>query len=343
MAIDPQTILKDSENLVNDFLLRIDDAIDQLTNFVDGRGTFVSYNPPAAFQPGQVTPIALGQLPVLTPAILSGDFGNPLSEIDAYKSHVYVAPILDQMETTLTGWINSKTLAGVDSAGNLLTSGGVGIDSTTQNAMYQNMRQRDLLALSDALDAITSRDAKRGFAYPTSRRASDAVLVEFQQNYQNRSWQITALMSDLAQKNIQLAIQSNMSIEGLHASFAQGFGGLFLNLKKLVVDTFKIESDERIAEFKAQLEAILAGYQLAEVNGKLTISYQELLLKQWEILTETSTDRVKSLIAQAEEGNRIQLEAAKSLVSSLESIIQAALFQTNGIVAQINSQTSGGT
>ena len=125
--------------------------------------------------------------------------------MDAYKGHVYIAPILDQMEATLTGWINSKTLAGVDSAGNLLSSGGVGIDSTTQNALYQNTRQRDLLALSDALDAIASRDAKRGFAYPTSRRASDAVLVEYQQNYENRSWQITALMSDLAQKNIQLA------------------------------------------------------------------------------------------------------------------------------------------
>jgi len=343
MVIDPQTILQDSETLVNDFLGRIDDAIDSLQNFVDGRGTFVDYQPPTAFAPGQLTPIPLGQLPTLTPAVLDADFGNPLSEMDAYKSHVYIAPILDQMEATLTGWINSKTLAGVDANGNLLSSGGVGIDSTTQNAIYQNGRQRDLLALSDALDIIASKDAVRGFSYPTKRRKSDAVLVEFQQNYENRSWQITALMSDLAQKNIQLAIQSNMSIEGLHASFTQGFGGLFLNLKKLIVETFKIEAEERIEEFKAQLSAILAGYELAEINGKLSISFNELLLKQWEILTETSTDRVKSLIAQAEEGNRVQLEAAKSLVSSLESIIQAALFQTNGIVAQINSATSNGT
>jgi hypothetical protein len=340
-TIDPQTILTESEKLVNDFLSRIDDSISNLQNFVDGRTTYVTYNPPTAFAPSAPAPIPLDQLPVLTPAILDADFGNPLSEMDAYKGHVYIAPILDQMEATLTGWINSKTLAGVDAAGNLLTSGGVGIDSTTQNAIYQNGRQRDLLALSDALDAIASRDAKRGFAYPTSRRASDAAIVEFQQNYENRSWQITALMSDLAQKNIQLAIQSNMSIEGLHASFAQGFGSLFLNLKKLIVDTFKVEVDERVEVFKAQLSAVIAGYQLSEINGKLSISFQELLLKQWEILTETSTDRVKSLIAQAEEGNRIQLEAAKALVSSLESIIQAALFQTNGIVAQINSQTSG--
>jgi hypothetical protein len=340
-TIDPQTILQESETLVNDFLGRIDDSIDALKNFIDGRTTWVSYNPPTTFAPSELAPIPTGELPVLTPAVLGSDFGNPLSEMDAYKGHVFIAPILDQMETTLTGWINSKTLSGVDSAGNLLTSGGVGIDSTTQNAMYQNMRQRDLQALSDALDAIASRDAKRGFAYPTTRRASDAVLVEYQQNYENRSWQITALMSDLAQKNIQLAIQSNLSIESLQASFTQGFGSLFLNLKKLIVETFKVEADERVEEFKAKLSIILAGYQLSEVNGKLKISYQELLLKQWEILTQTSTDRVKSLIAQAEEGNKIQLEAAKALVSSLESIIQAALFQTNGLVAQINQTNTG--
>ena len=332
MAVDPQTILTESQAYVSTMTGTLNDALQALDDFINGLNqTWVSYNPPTAFQPTAETPIPLGQLPVLVPAVLSGDFGNPLSEMDAYKSHVYIAPILDQLETTLTGWINSKTLAGVDSAGNLLSSGGVGIDSTTQNAIYQNMRQRDLQALSDALDAIASRDAKRGFAYSTSRRASDAVLVEYQQNYENRSWQITAMMSDLAQKNMQFAVQSNISIESLHATFTQGFGQLFLNLKKLIVETFKIEAEERIEEFKAQLEAIIAGYQLAEINGKLTIEYQDLLLKQWEFLTQTGTDHTNSLIAQFQEQTKVRLAAASELVSALSKALQAALLQISGI------------
>ena len=327
MAIDPQTILTESKDLVGSFLLQIDDALENLNTYINGRITWVGYPPPIAFAPSLPTPVPLGQLPILTPAVLGADLGNPLSELDSYKGHTFIAPFLDQMQPILMGWIKN---------------GGVGISDDVQNALWQNNRQRRLQSLSDVLDQISSRDAKRGFAYPTSRRASDAVLVQYQQDDENLNWQITAKMAELAQQNVQFAIAQNISIENLQASFSQGMGGLFLNLKKLIVDTFAVESNERIEEFKAQIQALVAGYQVAEINGKLSISYQELLEKQWEVLMVQGTDRTKSLIAQAENQTRVQLDAAKYLVESLEKIIQAALFQTNGIVAQINSQTSGG-
>lgn len=328
MAIDPQTILTESADLVNSFLSQIDDAIQNLNTYINGRITWVDYPPPIPFAPALQTPVPLGQLPVLIPAILGADLGNPLSELDIYKGHTFIAPFLDQMQPILMGWIQN---------------GGVGISNDVQNALWQNNRQRRLQSLSDALDQIASRDAKRGFAYPTSRRASDAVLVQYQQDDENLNWQITAKMAELAQQNVQFAVAQNISIENLQASFSQGMGGLFLNLKKLIVDTFAVESNERIEEFKAQIQALVAGYQVAEINGRLSISYQELLEKQWQVLSEQTTVRTQSLIAQAENQTKIQLDAAAYLVESLEKIIQAALFQTNGLVAQINTQNALGT
>lgn len=324
-GIDPQTILSQSEALVLDLQSQVDTAIQGLQTFIDGRISYVTYPPPTAFEPSKTTPIPVGSLPTLTPAILDKDFGNPLSEIDVYKAHVFMAPTLDSMQSTILTWVQN---------------GGIGINSDIQNALWNNNRQRRLQSLSDALDQISSRDAKRGFAYPTSRRASDAVLVQYQQDDENLNWQITSKMADLAQQNIQFAIQANIAIEQLQVTFTLGFGNMFLNLKKLIVDTFAIEANERVAEFKAQLDAIIAGYKVAEVNGTLTISYQELLLKQWEVLTTQGTDRTKSLIAQTEQATKIQLEATKSLVDTLGSTIKAALMQTTGIA--LDSKTSTG-
>jgi len=327
-TIDPQTILNDSKELVGSFLSQVQDALDKLDAFIQGRVTWVDFAARPAFEPTPGEIIPLGSLPKLTPAVFGAELGDPVSEIHRFYGHNFLAPMLDSMQTTLMGWV---------------TSGGVGVSSDVQNALWENNRQRRLQSLSDVNDIIHSKDSARGFAAfsggPTGRDEYNQ-LVEYQRNDENLNHEITFKMAELAQQNVQFAISQNIAIESLQAAFSQGMAGIFFNMKRLILDKFKIEADQRIAEWRSKIDAILAGYDVAKVNGQLSISFQELLTKQWEVLMVQGTERTKALIQQAEERTKIQLESTQSLVHTLAATISAALFQTSGI--SFSGKTSSG-
>lgn len=315
-AIDPQTILQSSETYADNLKSDLADALDQLKVFLLGRQTWVDFAPPNTFSPTPPVPIPNDQLPVLTPAVFGAEFGDPTSEILQFKGHTFLAPMLDSMQTTLMGWI---------------TSGGVGISDDIQNAMFENDRQRRLLSLSDTLDALHSKDAKRGFAYFTGWEDEYPLLINHNIEDSNRSWKITEYIGNLAQQNVQAAIGHNISIEQLQSGFALGFAQVWENLKRLIIEKFKVEVEARIEEFKALMEGIIAGYQLEEVSGRLSIQFQDLLMRQWEVQLQNNTERTKALISEAENQTHTQLAATEGYVKALADQISAALLQTNGI------------
>jgi hypothetical protein len=327
--IDPQTILNESREFVLELQTQVEDAINELKTFIQGHVTWIDFPPRDVFEPTPGDIIPLSNLPTLTPAVFGAEMGDPLSEIDRFYGHNFLAPMLDSMQNTLMGWI---------------TSGGVGISTDIQNALWENNRQRRLQSLRDVNDVIHSKDAARGFAAftggPTGRDEYNQ-LIEYQRNDENLNHEITFKMAELAQQNVQFAVTQNISIENIHAAFSQGMAGIFLNLKRLIIEKFKIEADQRIAEWRSKLDAILAGYEVAKVNGQLSVSFQELLTKQWEVLMVQGTERTKALIQEAEEQNKIQLSAVQTLVGTLGAAISSALLQTNGIV--VDSRTSSGT
>ena len=325
MAVTVGSILDDSKAYADALKLRLDEALDRLESYVSDRMTWVDYPPRPTYEPEKIARILADQLPKLEPIVFGPDFGDPTPELEKYRAHLFLAPLLDSMQATLMGWI---------------LSGGVGISDAVQTALWENNRARRLLSLSDQLDAIHSRDAKRGFAQFTGRRAEDAILVQYAMDDDNLNWQITAKMAELAQQNVQYAISSNIAIEQLHSGFSLGLSQVFFQLKHLIVEKLRLESDVRIAEFKAKMEIILAGYQLDEINAKMEISYQELLTKKWEVELHEGTLRTQSLISQAADQTRLRLEAAKSYVSGIETEIQAALNQTTGIVVQEIKETA---
>jgi hypothetical protein len=327
-TIDPQTILNQSLVLVSSLESQVQDAINKLDTFISGRTTWVDFAAAPAFAPTPTEIIPLDNLPILTPAVFGAELGDPFSEIDRFYGHNFLAPMLDSMQNTLMGWV---------------TTGGVGISDDVQNALWENNRQRRIQSLRDVNDVIHSKDAARGFAAfsggPTGRDEYNQ-LIEYQRNDENLNYEITFKMAELAQQNVQFAISQNIAIENLQEAFSQGMAGMYFNMKRLILEKFKIEADQRIAEWRAKLDAILAGYNAAQVNGQVSIAYQGLLTKQWEVLMTQGTDRTKALIQQAEQQTSIQLSAVQSLVSTLGSTISAALMQTTGIV--LDSKTSSG-
>jgi hypothetical protein len=323
--ITAQIILHESQAYTDALKSRLDEALDRLEAYVSDRMTWVDYPPRPTYEPEKSARVLADQLPKLDPIVFGPDFGDPTPELEKYRTHLFLAPMLDSMQTTLMGWI---------------LSGGVGISDAVQTALWANNRARRLLSLSDQLDAIHSRDAKRGFAQFTGRRAEDAILVQYAMDDENLNWQITTKMADLAQQNVQFAITSNISIEQLQSGFSLGLSGVFFQLKHLIVEKLRLESDVRIAEFKAKMEIILAGYQLDEINAKMEISYQDLLTKKWEVELHEGTERTKSLIAQAADQTKLRMEAAKGYVDGITSEIASALGQTTGVVVEETKKTT---
>jgi hypothetical protein len=317
--ITAQSILHDSQTYTDALKSRLDEALDKLEAYVSNRMTWVDYPPRPTYEPQKPAAIPADQLPVLETTVFGAEFGDPTPELERYRAHLFLAPMLDSMQATLMGWI---------------LSGGVGISDAVQTALWENNRARRLQSLSDQLDAIHARDAKRGFAQFTGRRAEDAILVQYAQDDDNLNWQITAKMAELAQQNVQFAITANISIENLQSGFSQGLAAVFMQLKRLIVEKLKVESDIRIAEFKTKMEIILAGYQLQEINIKSDISYQELLIKKWEVELREGTLRTQSLISEAENQTKLRLEAAKGYVEGITQEIASALSQTTGVVVE---------
>ncbi len=314
--IDPQTILSESKAYADAMKSCLDDALERLESFAAYPLAWVDFAPSATFIPEKATRVSAESLPTLEKAEFGAEFLDPASELQEYKGHVFIAPFLDQMQTRLWEWVDD---------------GGVGIDDDTQEALWNNMRERDLQTLSDALDAAADADAKRGFAYPTKRRMATAIIANHQITRDNRNWEITAQLSQLAQQNVQSAIQSNIGIEQLHSQFSLGLSGVFNTIKGRIIDKFRVEQEARIAEFTAAMDTIKAGYELGRVNAEIDNRYQELLAKCYEVDKHISTNRTGALIQQAEQASQLRLQAAAGLVSGVSTQLSSALLQTNGI------------
>lgn len=314
--IDPQTILAESKEYANSLKSELSGALSRLESFAAFPLSWVEFAPSAAFVPEKPARIDAGNLPKLERAVLGAEFSDLAQELTEYKGHVFDAPYLDEMQSVLMGWVES---------------GGVGISDNVQTALWDDMRERDLQTLSDALDLAADTDAKRGFAYPTKRRRTSEIITNYQMTRDNRNREITAKLAELAQQNVQNAIAQNISIEQIHSGFSLGLSGVWNNIKNRIIEKFRVEQEARIAEFNGLLSTIQAGYEVAKVNADIDNRYQDLLAKIYEVEKTISTNRTGALIQQSEHAATLRLQAAGGYVAGLSKQLSSALLQTNGI------------
>ncbi len=84
------------------------------------------------------------------PSIAIGSMDTSLGEFDPnlYKSKTYVSPFFEFLEPFLT---------------NQIETGGIGVSTEVQDALFDNTRERDLRTLSDALAKVESIGGRTGF------------------------------------------------------------------------------------------------------------------------------------------------------------------------------------
>lgn len=228
---------------------------------------------------------------------------------ERYRAHIWEGTNLDSMQTTLMQWVES---------------GGVGISSETQNAIFQQGRERDLQTLRDEMDLAGARTGARGFRYANSmtRTLQNQAMERYSYKQSDLSREILRTIADLAQKNVQFAVQQDVAIEGLHADFAIKFADMFRNINRDILDRFRIEQETRIAEFEGELKTFGLDIEVRLKNASLSLEHQQQLLQTWVQQVNILTERGKAQIEQSRQASATKLAAASKIAEVYSRTIQ---------------------
>lgn len=315
MSVDPQTLTDDIYSKVQTLQDKVQTSMDRMASIATlPYLSWFNFAATPVYEPNRAKTITFGDLPTLQKALLNVD--PAANNLEKYKAHTWVSSDLDTLQTKLMQYVNT---------------GGVGIEQAVQDAIFNQGRERDLQTARDAMDLAGARTGARGCRYPTSM--TKALQKEILTNYQNTKTdlnrEIVKLMADLAQKNVQFAIQHDIAIEELHSSFAIKYSALYLDNVKYTIEKFKAEQDSYIAEFDGKLRGMLANLDLQKVNGNLELAYQQNLQEKWRIDANVLLEKGKAQIQQAEQANNIKIRAAAESSNAARSMMQA--MTTNAI------------
>lgn len=298
-------------------------ALDEIEQFASGWNIDeVLFGLTPTFSPADIPSINADDMPELEKPNMPANLALEPQVIERYKTHVWEDAHLDALQETLLGYIES---------------GGVGIDADLQTAIFEADKDRQDQTLRDSLDMAGARTGAKGFRYPTSmtKAVQSEILQKYQFDMRERSREITRLIAELAQKNVQFAIEANIKVESLHSDFAIQYAGLFQNITAALVDKYRAEVSAFIAEYDAKTKMVLAQVDISKASAEVELGEQTLLLKKWDTEVRNATERTKALIEQQGSNTKIQLGAAESLATALIGI--AGSVQTNAITTLAES------
>lgn len=220
-----------------------------------------------------------------------------------------------------------------------IENGGVAISQSVQDALFYNMRERDLRTMQDALDVAESNVARRGFPLPSSlsQAARKEVIANYQETRDNRNREITALIAERAQQGMLTLIERGTTIEKAQMDFAQALSKVFLDVGNQIVQKFRAEQEAYTAEFEGKIKAILSKLEIEKMNQSIDLANNEQLLKQWELDANASLQRYKGSIDQAIAAGNQRVSAATNLVDFWAKAVASANSQLNAVVTQTYS------
>lgn len=251
------------------------------------------------------------RLPELESVSLRGLENINQAQLDKYKRHIWGATNFNDLQKKLMKWVET---------------GGVGISEDTQTAIFEQGYERSLQVLRDKLDLAGARTGGKGARYANSftKSLQAQALTEWGYGRDDLNREIVKIISDLAQKNVQFAIQQDVAIETIHSNFAINYSKLFLDIYKMILERFRVEQEARIAEFEGKIKTLDMDVRIKIAQGSLDMDHQQRLLAAWDKEATLLVERGKAQIAQSEQANRVKLSAASNLaevyINSLNSL-----------------------
>ncbi len=322
---DPQSILDQVQNQTGTILSEALAAFDKLADYSQS----IWYDFP------NITSVDLAEIPPLVdvsdlPALEKVEIDlSMVSDFDPglYKQATYISSFFTFLEPQLIDFIEN---------------GGPGISQSVQDAIFQQTRERDLQALNDSLDVARVNYGRRGFPMPTSMmRAQENELIKTYQNNLNTSNRdITALIANRAQDTMKAAVNSGIRMEDVQAQFSLGYAKLLIDVSNQLINQYRMIQDANLAEFRGQIESILAQVQVSESNATIELKKNDQLMELWKTQLTTSTDRTRVSIAEADGENDRRLEALKSTAQTYAATLTAIYNQVNAFTSVTEDTTS---
>jgi len=295
------------------------DYVEELEDFATSRFTSYGF---ASLHPPQLVRVApapgVEELPPLKTSSLDYDLSG--FDPNLYKQEVYLSPFFDFLEPKLVDFIEN---------------GGMAVGQDVQDAMFDQMRERDSRALNDGLDRADKIAGRTGFPVPTSMltAARNELIGKYQDLQADRSKEILVIVADRTQETIKMAVESGITMEKIQSDFSLGFANLYMNMSLAVITAYKTETEAFIAEFEGNLKALMASVDITIKNADLELKYQESQMKQWEIELSSNIERVRSQMQDSMEGNKLRLQATQGAMSFYSNAVLGSSNQVNAIAS----------
>ena len=288
------------------------DAIADSWNFIDFDTSRSSTND-VSDTDGPGTIEGLDELQDIVFNAAPGDLLN-----DTFKKHIYESAFFTFLEPKLIEFITEES---------------TGIDSDVQNALFDDMYERDLRTLNDALDQIERMHGGRGFPMPTSMlmAARNDATAKYQDTKDNRNREVTALIAERAQQNVHHAIDAGIKMEDIQSRFTIAFAQNWVSTLNFIIAQYNAEVAAAVATIDASIKEQTLIVQSNIANGTIREGNADRHIEQYKVTTQNEIQETKALIDQAIERYKMQLEGTGAVMEYYNASVSSALNQINGL------------
>lgn len=265
--------------------------------------------------------VDLSQLPSISEimstigSIEPGAFPAPLDsgEVMKYKNHVWEAKQLDNIQTTLTAYMNDMGMP----------------SQAFQDAVFNADKERKSKILSDKLDMIAAKTSARGFKYAnmqTNALIKDAI-TEYGYDLEDLNRKVTQIVTEWARQNFQFSIQQGISVEVAHMEFAYKFSSIFrevyLTQIKGVLEVYKGRIEMELAKLDARVKSILTRAEGLKINSLITEKEAGLNLEKDKIQVQEALGVFATSSSTIHDNATVQLDAAKTRASQIVEVLKS--------------------
>jgi hypothetical protein len=319
---------------LTDVIAAAEAAAGDLEAVAEGYVDFFTFNPPpdyddttqmVNFAPASVTMDAVA--PFSAPAaptfpVIAAPTVTPIDPVDFTEANAALAGLdLTSFDpATIDGEIAglaAKVLAFID-------SGGPGISDAVQTALMDNMRERDLQILDDALLRVRSSDALSGFPFPTSitQAAQNEITKKYQDDYSNRNREILALMTERAHQTAMNGLNAGVQLTQIKSGLITDVWKLHYSLQGLILEEFKALLGAEQTRVETELRKILADY---EVYKTRMMTEYNVKLEEFKVLASGEEVRVRAETALATAKAEVAVKANDHLLRAAVAEVQAQI------------------
>jgi len=258
--------------------------------------------------------------------LLDGLVFNPIREkelfdgdIEKYKVHMFISPSLDDAENKIVEILSG---AGDDEFKKL---SGAMLSTAIRDSLDNKIDQVD--------DLVHTRLRGLVGGYQTGNTNQNQSWMDTQRNYkrQDRDRTIFKTLFDLAQENIAWAYKNGIKIERLHENFTARYNRLFLDLTAANIAAYRAEVDANIANFEAELRAIVEEIKNDELRFKRDSAEWDLRVRQYNSRLRAYVADYRARLATNLKLLGTRISGGKNVADGYKAIYSAYSGQYSGV------------